>query len=142
MKIHEFLMVIFTVCTLCLSCSDENESRELNMWIASHTETVTEPVGGVKRSCMMYKLDESANWMPLSSHIEGFQYEVGFEYVLLVRMTPIKKPMQDQSDVSYSLIRILSKKKNSLYFSESSSNLSSIEISEMVSTSGRLLAGF
>ncbi|PDP69743.1 DUF4377 domain-containing protein [Tannerella forsythia] len=111
MEMHKLLMVIFAVCTLCLSCSDENESRELNMWIASHTEMVTDPVGGVKRSYMMYKLDESANWMPLSSHIDGFQYEVGFEYVLLVRETPIKKPMQDQSDVSYSLIRILSKTK-------------------------------
>jgi hypothetical protein len=55
------------------------------------------------------KEGSSAQWRGFSEAIEGFNYEVGFEYVIEVKVYDIKNPPADASSKRYVLKRIISK---------------------------------
>jgi len=102
-------LAVFFFSVNVFSCSDDDE--ELTMWIASEKVLSGDPVGGEVRPMIQYKLNESDIWMSLRENIAGFDYEEGYEYVILVKCTRIKNPLQDQSAEQYSLIKIISKTK-------------------------------
>jgi hypothetical protein len=81
------------------------------MWIASEKEMGYSPVSSMEYYMIQYKFKESDNWMLLGENIAGFDYEEGYEYIIRVKMTKIKNPLQDQSGVQYTLIKIVSKTK-------------------------------
>lgn len=55
---------------------------------------------------------DSEGWkVLLLDAIQGFQYEVGYEYTLRVNKYNIPNPPQDGSSIGYKLIKTISKKK-------------------------------
>lgn len=108
------ILLILSVITLFCSCQKESDnkdiSKEITIWVDSQTTEYT-PWG----SDMLYegiKIKESENddWqvLPLNG-IEGFAYEAGYEYKLLVLKTTLANPPMDASSVTYRLIEIVEK---------------------------------
>ncbi len=67
-------------------------------------DTRTHPI-----ECMLVMMaDDPGEWVTLGlSRIEGFNYENGHEYELLVKMTILANPPADGNNRTYSLVRIL-----------------------------------
>ena len=77
--INHFLFLIIIAFT---SCSRETE---IYMWIAAERRICFEPEGLTEQLSCMYKLKESDIWSCLVPNIIGFDYEEGYEYLLLVK---------------------------------------------------------
>lgn len=97
---------------LFFACNKENTdiSKQIIIIVDSETQEYINwgsdtPVEGLK-----IKESEGADWtvMPLNC-IEGFEYEMGNEYRLLVLKTTLANPPLDGSNVAYKLINIVDK---------------------------------
>lgn len=105
-KYSYFFLSLFLL--LSSSCN-QDEYREETIMVASETITDIEQSGLAEREYLLIKSTESDKWIYLSSTIKGFDYEKGYEYILKVGITTIKKPVEDQYPKSYTLIEIISK---------------------------------
>lgn len=72
-------------------------------------------VGVGPQSCLLTKLVgqnySASNWEYRYSGIEGFDYEPNYEYILLIKNTPISNPPADGSMIRSELIEIIQKKR-------------------------------
>lgn len=68
-------------------------------------------VGLYPRKCLQVKENNAPNWHLFYDPIQGFAYEEGYEYVLLVKREPVENPPADASSVSYALVELISKQK-------------------------------
>ncbi len=59
--------------------------------------------------CYLVKTDPDGEWEFFYSQIEGFQYEPGFEYELVVAEIPVKNPPAGASSIQYLLVEEVSK---------------------------------
>jgi hypothetical protein len=59
--------------------------------------------------CLQVKEGASSQWKGFIGPIEGFDYEVGFEYVIEVKVYDIENPPADGSSKRWVLKRIISK---------------------------------
>lgn len=102
-------IIILLFCVSIFSCSDDDE--DILMWIASEKTMGFDPVSTNEYPMLRYKLRESDSWMLLGESIAGFDYEEGYEYIILVKMEKIKNSVPDLSGEQYTLIEIISKTK-------------------------------
>lgn len=85
--------------------------KGVNMKITVASETRT-GFGVAPQSCFLVKYTpEASDWQYMYDAIEGFEYESGYEYVLLVNRLERKNVPQDASKYVYRLKKILSKQK-------------------------------
>lgn len=79
------------------------------LYVAPHTS----PCSGVgKTNCLLVKTDkDQAEWKYFYTNIEGFIYEGGYDYELLIKESKIENPPADASSIQYTLIKIVSKTK-------------------------------
>lgn len=70
-------------------------------------------VGVAPQSCLLTKPAEQANadWEYRYSGIEGFDFEPNYEYILLIKNTPISNPPADASSIHSTLIKVIEKRK-------------------------------
>jgi len=68
---------------------------------------VAECVGVDVQSCLLVREDPSAEWQLFYDTIQGFDYELGTEYVLEVEVETVPSPLADASSLRYRLVRIL-----------------------------------
>lgn len=81
----------------------------MKITVASETRT---GFGVAPQSCFLVKYSpEASSWQYMYDSIEGFEYESGYEYVLLVNRLERKNVPQDASKYVYRLKRILNKQK-------------------------------
>ncbi len=71
-------------------------------------------VGVAPMKCMQVKSSPTGSWQFFYGHIDGFDYEEGYEYTISVLKTNISQPPADGSSVKYSLIKIINKTKTEL----------------------------
>ncbi len=62
------------------------------MYIDSET---VECVGVAPTTCLQVKFDKEAEWELFYDSIDGFEYEPGFEYELLITKTDVEDPPAD-----------------------------------------------
>ncbi len=106
------------VCTLsaCVTNNDEEDKvEEIMLYVSAETGIYydlfdTERVHLIEG--MQIKEKGGTHWkcVPYFT-ITGFSYEKGYDYELLVKKTTIANPPQDATNVSYELIRIVSRQK-------------------------------
>ncbi len=65
--------------------------------------------GAGPQLCYQVKNNPEEDWQLFYSQIEGFQFEPGYEYELLVAEVPVKNPPADASTVQYILVEEVSK---------------------------------
>jgi hypothetical protein len=59
--------------------------------------------------CLLVKTKPEAGWEYFHDSIEGFDFEAGYTYKLLVRRTRVENPAADASSVRLRLVKILEK---------------------------------
>lgn len=70
---------------------------------------IVDCTGLVPQKCMRVRSSESAQWEYFYGAIEGFEYEAGYHYKLLIDVTEVKNPPQDASSLRYKLKKIIEK---------------------------------
>ena len=98
--------------TSCLNTENEPpmvEVETVRLHIAAETGTY-QPWGADKPlPCMLIREEGESESRPLGlTGIRGFKYEEGYAYLLLVEKSTPRFPPQDDNEVSYTLIEVLS----------------------------------
>lgn len=109
MKKFFYIILLFSL-TAC-GVSEETTLETVTLRVNSHTVQCT---GEMEGECLLVQEGDAIgteDWQYLyyRDSIEGFEYEPGFVYDLLVRKIPVKDPPMDASSIRYELVRILSK---------------------------------
>jgi heat shock protein HslJ len=66
-------------------------------------------VGVAPQKCLLVKRDPKADWSLFYDQIVGFDYEGGFNHVLLVREEEIENPPADASSLRWTLVEVVEK---------------------------------
>ncbi|MDR1722590.1 MAG: DUF4377 domain-containing protein [Tannerella sp.] len=108
-----FYMILFVTLFLIAGCEkDGNRDRTETVFLTVSHEYAKYILWGESslREGINIKEDNASYWQTLPINgIEGFNYEVGFEYRLKVLKTHLTNPPADGLDVSYKLLQIISK---------------------------------
>jgi hypothetical protein len=67
--------------------------------------------GAGPMKCLRVRSSESADWTLFYESVEGFSFEEGFGYELLVERSSVANPPADGSSVRYRLISVVKKSK-------------------------------
>ena len=86
--------------------TEERPSQERTLFVGPE-EVDCEGVG--PQRCLLVKEQQSSEYLFFYDHIEGFQFESGFEYEILVRVDRVRDAPSDSSTLKYSLIEVVSK---------------------------------
>lgn len=109
MKKFFYLVLLFSL-TAC-GVSEETTSQIVTLRVNSHTVECT---GEMEGECLLVQEGDAIggeDWQYFyyRDSIDGFEYEPGFVYDLLVRKIPVKNPPMDDSSVRYELVKVLSR---------------------------------
>lgn len=77
-------------------------------WVVA-SKTVAATGDGEPELCYWVKIDDNPVWQICHSQIDGFNYESGYEYELLIQVQKVLEPLQDASSSKYTLLSIVSK---------------------------------
>jgi hypothetical protein len=114
-KLVTGLVVIIGFLTLpgCENDGDKDWTEEVLLTVSSEKVKYYPIEGnGLGVEGMNVKEDNENYWAKMSlNEIEGFQYEAGYEYRLKALKKHLANPPADASDVTYKLLKILSKEK-------------------------------
>ena len=118
MKYLRFTIVLIAALFLTASCLEEegdqdkveeiilNVSAETSFYYDLFDDKRENPIEG-----MLIQERGSNHWECIHfQEIDGFTYEKGYDYELLVEKTTLANPPQDGSNVRYSLIKIIEKR--------------------------------
>lgn len=106
-------LIIAGIVLLIVSCS--NEKPGTVFWVNSYQ---IDCVGVGPMRCMLIQKGETREadqWQTFYSKIEGFDYEPGYIYKLLVKEEEREDVPADASSIKYSLIEVLEKKEDPTY---------------------------
>jgi heat shock protein HslJ len=104
------LYSILILALLLTSCEEEK-----TIYIADH---LSDCEGVAQQKCMLVKEKKTDDWTFFYDTIEGFTYEQGYSYTLKVKISKIKNPPADTSDLRYELIEIITKEKTGVVKSD------------------------
>lgn len=108
MEIKKVLVLVLIYFSL-FSCEKNENSLQQKTIIVTSKKVDCE--GFIPQECFLIKEQKEDNWQFLYNQIIGFNYEIGFEYVLLVSKEKIENPPQDSSSIIYTLLEVVSKEK-------------------------------
>ena len=92
----------------CSAITGMQQERQATFHVASYTRTCQ---GMYEMQCMLVREDTEGEWSNFYDEIEGFTYEPGYEYVLIVGWREIENPPADSSSRHYWLIRQVEKRR-------------------------------
>lgn len=93
-----------SILLLFTSCMDK--ANTVMYTIASQNADCT---GVGRQKCLLVKKGDAKDWEYFYSHIEGFNYEPGYEYQLEVKEEKLEDVPADASSVKYVLVKEISK---------------------------------
>ncbi len=96
----------YLVLFLTLACTSNSDLQSKMLLVADHVEDC---VGVGPQTCMLVKESPDDEWTYFYDQIEGFDYEPGYTYEILVIETKVDKPAADASSIRYRLKEIVSK---------------------------------
>ena len=89
-----------------LACTSNSDLQSKMLIIADH---VTDCVGVGPQTCMLVKESPEDEWAYFYDQIEGFNYEPGYTYELIVTEIKVDNPAADASSMRYQLKELVSK---------------------------------
>ena len=104
-KQNHLCLLLVPILTLA-GCSVFGNSHDQTLSIAHYK---AECVGIAYRLCMLSKKESEATFELDYDGIEGFTFEWGFSYTLLIEEHAVKNPPADGSSIRRTLLRVLSK---------------------------------
>ena len=91
---------------MIMACTSNTEVQSKILIVADHLENC---VGVGPQTCMLVKENPEEEWTYFYGQIEGFEYEEGFTYELMVNEIPVTNPAADASSIRYELKSVISK---------------------------------
>jgi len=104
-RIIQAMFLLVTIIPITLYASGGNQTGTV-FYIDSK---LVDCHGVIPQRCMLIKKENESDWSFFYDNIEGFEYEEGYRYTLLVNVTRIENPPQDASSLDYKLIKIIKK---------------------------------
>lgn len=108
MRLHRILLLL--AATLLPACGDLDttglETDQLTLYVAPYTRTCH---GMYEMQCMLVREDPNGEWLNFYDPIQGFTYEPGYSYVLVVGWREIPNPPADGSSREYWLVEVVEK---------------------------------
>ena len=93
-----FAVIILSACNLTI------KANEKTIYIGAETNPCT--AGVMETNCMQVKwTKKQADWQNFYGNIEGFNYEKGYEYKLIVNEIKVDNPPADSSSLKYTLVK-------------------------------------
>ena len=100
-------IILLSLLLISLAGCDRDKTKNINITIASKRAPFVESMINSPRYYVKYDGDQE--WSLFYSHIEGFDYQEGYEYVLNVKVTTISDPPMDASSKDYKLNHVISR---------------------------------
>ena len=100
------MMFKYLFLLLAVSCSSSLQQESKTIYVAPQLRDCT---GVGPQKCMLIRETPNEAWRNFYDQIEGFTYEKGYTYKLLVSVTGVDNPPADASSLKYTLQEILSK---------------------------------
>lgn len=97
----KYFILFFT-----LACTSNSDLQSKMLIVADH---VVDCVGVGPQTCMLVKESPEDEWTYFYDQIEGFTYEPGYSYELLVTEIKVSNPAADASSIKYQLKEMVSK---------------------------------
>ncbi len=115
------LITVSFVAIILSACNLTKKANEKTIYIGAETNPCT--AGVMETNCMQVKwTKEQAEWQNFYGNIEGFNYEKGYEYELIINEMKVENPPADASSLKYSLVKQVSKAKVELPIADNSQN--------------------
>jgi heat shock protein HslJ len=100
------MMFKYLFLLLAVSCGSSLQQESKTIYVAPQLRDCT---GVGPQKCMLIRETPDEAWRNFYDQIEGFTYEKGYTYKLLVSVTGVDNPPADASSLKYTLQEILSK---------------------------------
>lgn len=95
---------LFLMAAACTPTAGSEAADTLTMYVGPEK---VECVGVAPQECLQIKFDADEAWQLLYQDIEGFTFEPGSEYELIVNRINVENPPADASSIRYELVEIV-----------------------------------
>lgn len=103
------ILIMFTSCDFFVDNEPTDKRYTVTLYVSAKTGNMM-GLTGIAHECMLVKEKGQSSWTPWEFEgINGFTYDKGFEYELLVTKTIYANPPADGGSYGYELIREVSK---------------------------------
>ena len=108
MRQHNHLITITTLLFLIISITaqDDPEMDTKTLHIAPYQQNC---IGEAPQDCMVIRWDDETDLSLFYDAIDGFEFEEGYEYTLLVNVTERENVPADASSLQYELVEVVQK---------------------------------
>lgn len=109
---HKYkIFVLLLASFFMMACNNEDEANDKISTVILTVDSYTDEMlsAGEEHQYLRVKEENTDHWVNLES-ILGFNYEIGYKYLLKVEKVRLDNPQQTNSKVEYKLVEILSKK--------------------------------
>jgi peptidoglycan/xylan/chitin deacetylase (PgdA/CDA1 family) len=103
------IVVLAVLALVLVLTSCQSEPEESNLVTIIIGPDLVDCVGVAPQKCMQVKNQVNEDWTLFYDQIQGFEYEEGFEYILVVEMMVVENPPADGSSLVPKLVRIVEK---------------------------------
>jgi len=112
-QVISYLFILCIMMSLSSCFNDDNNPKDwtetVNLYVSSETASF-KPLEGIEGEGMKIKEKEGAAWTVVAfSTISEFTYKKGYNYLLETEKTHLGNPPADGSNISYKLVKIISK---------------------------------
>jgi uncharacterized lipoprotein NlpE involved in copper resistance len=106
----KIITLIWAIGIIFYSCNSNSRANGKTLYIAAETKPCQ--AGVMQKECMQIKWKkDQKDWENFYDNIEGFIYEKGNEYELIINETKIDYPPADAPNIKYTLVKVVSKNK-------------------------------
>ena len=107
------LLAAVTCFGLLVGCQTNTVTSEQNVdrQVLYVHQDLVDCIGVAPMQCMQVRTNPSAEWSFFYSNIEGFEYEPGYQYRLIVDVINVPNPPADGSALRYVLVDLVEKSK-------------------------------
>ncbi|MCG8393000.1 MAG: DUF4377 domain-containing protein [Pseudomonadales bacterium] len=88
------------------ACGERDDKPGEILHVAPYTSAC---IGAGPMNCMQVRADDESNYQLFYNHIEGFDFEPGYNYTLRVKVENVDNPPADGSSLRYTLLEVVSK---------------------------------
>ncbi len=109
-RVQLVTIVLLLAATVLAACAPAGgRSAGTTLYVGSHQVPCT---GVAPQMCMLVREDPKDDWTLFYDQIQGFEYEPGFQYELLVQKQEVENPPADASSIRWTLLEIVSKERD------------------------------
>ncbi len=109
--LFSLFVILFAAISACNAAQAETTTREMHLWVGP--EMVDCTTGTPPGDCYQVKYNANdagwSQWSKSGMEIKGFQWEAGYKYELLLKVTESRPKNSDFTYVSHELIKVVSK---------------------------------